>query len=437
MRFSPNMPAPRQPPATLSFQSSDSGSSFDSRPGKRLEIAFLVPEDRQTGTYFRYHNLAIALQQLGHKVTVYSQSSQNRFRRSRELRDGVPYVLSATVPGNRWILPPTNPVNLLRRWMTPVAEADVYHLFQPFPTAALTWLRLKRHRKGLFVYDWDDFWINEEFGLKNPRGTQARWAACCLKRLEASLPGKSHLTTTVSRPLADLATQRKSPRSTVIYNGVWPQPLRDKRASRTALGLDPEALYVGLMGWSGEVEWCLEAMRRFSSQFPKLRLAITGRDPGDILTRYEDIRSRIDYLGALPNDRFVHFNPSLDLGLVPMRASEFNEYRLPYKLTDHLAGGTPVLCTRIGEVIQLADALPGVESCPPDLDSWLDHFEKIVHKLQESPDALQFSTESLLQRFSWLEIASQITDVYEKSRKDLAHLSLESSRRASETPTAK
>jgi glycosyltransferase involved in cell wall biosynthesis len=408
------MPIPFQPPMSLSYQNVGGGGSGLPEPGgsRRLKIAFLVPEDRQTGTYFRYHNLAIALRQLGHQVTVYSQSSRNRLRATRELRDGVPYVLSATVPGNRWMLPPTNPGTFLRRWFTTVEKADVYHLFQPFPSAGLTWLRLKRSRPGLFVYDWDDFWINEEFGLKNPQGFRARWASYWVARLERSLPGECHLATTVSHPLAELATAWRCPRSTVVYNGVWPQAKRDKQKAREALGLDPHAVYVGLMGWSGEVEWCLEAVRMFAGRFPNLRLAITGRDPGNILSRYADISSRIHYLGALPDELFAHFNPAIDLGLVPMRATEFNQYRLPYKLTDHLAGGTPVLCTRVGEAIRLADSLEGITSCEPTLDAWLNAFQQKIQCLTTHPAALEVPTEPLLKHFSWLKIAREMTEAY-------------------------
>lgn len=412
------MTLPFQPALSLSYQGAGGGGSTPSEypEGQKLKIAFLVPEDRKTGTYFRYHNLAIALRQLGNEVTVYSQSSTNRFRHSEELRDGVPYVLSATVPGNRWILPPTNPVTYVRRMMTPVKPADVYHLFQPYPTAALMWLRLKKRRPGLFVYDWDDFWINEEFGLKDPRGFRARWAAYWVERMEKRLPAESHLATTVSHALADLALAWNCPRSTVVYNGVWPQRPRDKAAARTALGLQPEAFYIGLMGWSGEVEWCLEAVRRLAVAFPKLRLAITGRDPGNVLERYGDIASRVDYLGALPDEQFADFNPALDLGLVPMRASEFNQYRLPYKLTDHLAGGTPVLCSRIGEAARLADELEGVATCAPHLDAWITALRECITRLQAEPGCLKVSTEYLLRHFSWLKVARGLQEAYQEAR---------------------
>lgn len=408
------MGTPFRLPTTLSFHAphgGDSGSSA-SPPARNLRIAFLVPEDRQTGTYFRYHNLATALQQIGHQVTVYSQSSKNRIRKSIEFRDGLTYHLSATVPGNRWILPPTNPLTFVRRLLNPIAPADVYHLFQPFPSAAIPWMWLRKTRPGLFVYDWDDFWLNDEFGLRAPQGLQARWTALWVRYLESKLPSISHLTTTVSHALAALAEDRKAPRSCVIHNGVWPQEPKTKSLARAVLHLQKEAFYVGLMGWSGEIDWCLEAVRRYARDFPNLRLAICGRDPGRKLEAYSDIANRIDYLGALPSDSFAFFNASLDLGLVPMAKTEFNHYRLPYKLTDHLAGGTPVLCSRIGEASRLADELDGIFACEPDLSSWLTGFRQVVTLLQSSHRPAAFSNAKLLKRFSWPRIACQMGESY-------------------------
>jgi glycosyltransferase involved in cell wall biosynthesis len=405
---------PFQAPLALSFEGSSGGGAEDFSPprARKLRIAFLVPEDRRTGTYFRYHNLAVALRQIGHRVTVYSQSPENRLGHSREIRDGVPYVLSATIPGSRWMLSPTNPGTFAWRLATPVERADVYHLFQPFPSAALTWLWLRKWRQGLFVYDWDDFWINEEFGLKAPRDFRAWWAALWVKRLERKLPSLCHLATTVSHPLAELARNWQCPRTSVVYNGVWPQPPRDKQRARAVLNLRKDAFYVGLMGWSGEVEWCLEALRRYADVFPNLRLAITGRDPSEALGRYTDVVPRVDYLGVLPDDTFAYFNAALDLGMVPMRATEFNRYRLPYKLTDHLAGGTPVLCSRIGEAERLADQLDDVFSCEPTFDGWLDGFGQAVAHLRSSSEKPRQPSEGLLKRFCWLKIAQELSAAY-------------------------
>jgi len=381
-------------------------------PRTQLDIVFLVPEDRRTGTFFRYHNLAIALQKIGHRVTIYSQSSNNRLHHTRETRDGVPYIFSATFPGNRWILPPTNPGTFLRRLLLPVKEADVYHLFQPFPSSAILWRSLRKRRKALFVYDWDDFWINDEFGLKTPRGLASRWAAFWIGQMEKQLPGLADLTTTVSHPLAELAKKRNSARNVVLHNGIWPVVRKEKLAARKRLHLQPDAFYVGLSGWSGEVEWCLEAIRKFKSEFPSLRLAITGLDRSKKLAAYRDIRDQVDDLGALSDEDFSYFNSCLDLGLVPMRESEFNHYRLPYKLTDHLANGVPVLCSRIGEVDRLADDLDGLFTCAPTLESWLSRFGETVRQLLSGEEENRPSPQNLLKRFSWTTIAHKMSSAY-------------------------
>src|SRR5690625_2156249 len=127
---------------TLQERPPDFRKPFPDVPRQQLDIAFLVPEDRRTGTWFRYHNLAIALQKIGHQITVYSQTSANRIRRSYEIRDGVPYLLSPTVPGNRFLIAPVNPANAARRFFEKIETADVYHLFQPFPSAAFIWKHL-------------------------------------------------------------------------------------------------------------------------------------------------------------------------------------------------------------------------------------------------------------------------------------------------------
>lgn len=405
---------PLQAPPMLSFDGPSGGDAAHLTPprGRKLRIAFIVPEDRRTGSYFRYHNLAVALRQAGHRVTVYSQTPENRLRHSREIRDGVPYVLSATVPGSRWLLSPTNPGTFVWRLLTPVERADVYHLFQPFPSGAIPWLWLRKWRQGLFVYDWDDFWINDEFGLKNPSEFRTWWTAQWVRRLERKLPVVCDLATTVSQSLADLASKWKCPRSQVIHNGVWPQAAKEKRKARAALNLRQDAFYVGLMGWSGEVEWCLEALRRYGELFPNLRLAITGRDPSEKFAGYSDVLSRVDYLGVLSDERFAFFNASLDLGLVPMRASEFNLYRLPYKLTDHLGGGTPVLCSRIGEAGRLADELEGVFACEASLEGWLHGFHEAVATVRSTNETKPLSPAKLLQHFSWPKIARDLGAAY-------------------------
>src|SRR5690606_21873715 len=90
----------------------------------------------------------------------------------------------------------------------------------------------------------------------------------------------------------------------------------------------------------------------------------------------------------------------------------FNRYRLPFKLTDHLAGGVPVLCSRIGEAARLAGDLDGIYTCPPTREGWLTAFGTIIEFLAEHPNARRPSQERLFKRFGWPRIASGISALY-------------------------
>jgi len=380
-----------------------------------LRIAFLAPEDRQTGTYFRSHNLARALIQLGHEVTVYSQSNIHRGGVTREDRDGVSYVLMPSSRGNRFLISPVNPVNIARRLLFNVASADVYHLFQPFPSAAIAWLALRERRPGLFAYDWDDYWMTDEFGLKNPRGLNAFVTSLWVRFLERYLPGKSDLLSTLSHKIADLAHRLLARRTAIIYNGVWPEPPMPRPEARRALGLQPDALYAGLMGWSGEMDWAFAALRSSLQTVPHLRIAACGQDPGRVLQQFPDVADRVDVLGYISAEKLLAFRSSVDLGLIPMRVSEFNEYRLPYKLTDFLAAGTPVLASAIGETGILAGKLPGIIACPPDRDAFIRHFQETITDFASMTEPPRIPTDQLLERFHWNRVAGALVDAYRQA----------------------
>ncbi len=388
-----------------------------------LDIAFFVPEDRKTGTYFRFLNLGIALVGLGHKVTVYTQTNEQRLRTTREMRDGMEFFFTPTVGGNRLLISPVNPGNIARRTLTHVRVADVYHLFQPFPSAAVQWLELQRRRPGLFAYDWDDYWMNDEFGLRSPRGLNARVTAAWIRFLEQHLPGRCDLLTTLSHGIAKLAHRWRCPETAIVYNGVWDERFPERAEARRSLGLREDALYVAMMGWSGEAEWALEALRRSSRARPRLRLAWCGKDPREALAAFPDVADRVDYLGILTGSPLRAFRASVDLGLIPMADTEFNHYRLPFKLTDFLAAGTPVLASDVGETSIVARRLPGVTACAPTREGWLAAFEAGVADLARRGAPLRIPSDWILEAFAWPRLAAELVARYRTSlalRRDVA-----------------
>jgi glycosyltransferase involved in cell wall biosynthesis len=385
------------------------------RRGEPLRVAFIAAEDRKTGTYFRYHHLARALAARGHQVRVYTQSSACRWRGRRERRDGIEYVLAPSVPGNRLVIGPANPFNVSRRLLQTIEPADVYHLFQPFPTGAVPWLSLLRKRPGLFAYDWDDYWINDDCGTKHPRGIAMRWTAWSLNRMEQLLPSRAHLVTTLSHALLKLAEERGARRRALIYNGIWPEAPIGKRQARASLGLRPDALYVGLMGWSGEINWCLDGIRGALDRHPTLRLALCGQDFMRALSAYSDIRDRIDSLGLIPFEQTPAFKQSLDLALLPLADTDFNRFRLPFKFTDYLASGCPLLCSSVGETALLAEELEGVLTCAPNREAWLAAFDDTIDRIALGAVPVRVAPAEIERRFGWNRIAAEMEQAYQAS----------------------
>ncbi len=381
-----------------------------------LDIAFIVPEDRQTGTYFRFHNLAIALIELGQNVTVYSQTNEHRIHTTRQMRDGVPYIFCPTVGGNRVVISPVNPGNIARRLVTRVAVADVYHLFQPYPSGAIPWLAIQARRHGVFAYDWDDYWMNDEFGLKNPRGLNANVTAIWVRFFESYLPGRCDLLTTLSHNIASLAHRHRCARTEIIYNGVWPESRADRMLARQRLGLKPDALYAGMMGWSGETDWAMESLVACMDEFPHLRIAWCGKDTSAVVDRYPIAKHRVDMLGYLSGAQLADYRSAMDLGLIPMADTEFNQYRLPFKLTDFLSAGTPVLASDVGETSIVARKLPGVTVSAPEKAAWIESFRQQLRSRVAAPPHHRVDTARLLAMFEWTRVAAKLLAGYKAAR---------------------
>lgn len=394
-------------------------------------MAFLVCSDSRSGTYYRYHNLARGLVELGHQVTIHSQSVERRDRATVETRDGVRYVLPASFPGNAWIDFSLNPGNLLRRACSKVPPADVYHLFQPVENAALQWLWLRRRRRSggaLFAWDWDDLWFG---GLVDPaklRTQGQRWRARLYNYMERCIPSGTELVTTCSEFLASLASERGARESVVIHNGFWPDRAGgelapdgdDRRAIRRTFRLEAGAFYLGFIGWTPvALDWCFETLRRLpaSPGCPPVRLACSGYDIRRDLDQHPDIADRVDYLGELSTSDARRLMRVLDLGLLPLTATKFNESRLPIKFAEYLAAGLPEVCSDIGESGRLGRELDGVVLCQPERGAWVECCAATAQRLMTNPGSICPNARQLFARLGWPVLAAQLESLYLRDRR--------------------
>ena len=378
-----------------------------------FSIAFIVTGDGGTGTYFRYHNFARGLVALGHRVVVYGQTDQQRWSTRRETRDGVEYSLAPSAPGNRWIDSHLNPGNLFWRFIHKIERADIYHLFQPHENSALPWLALQKLRAkegALFAWDWDDLWCG---GLLTPdtAAHMPKWRYRLIDRFEHTLPRRAELVTTCSAYLARLARDRGATDTAVIHNGYWAANApADRAALRAGFGLKLDAFYLGFIGWTPtEITWCLEVLAQLPAN---VRLASCGHDIRRNLKGYPELADRIDYLGKVSADEARRLMNAIDVGLLPLADSPFNQSRLPIKFADYLAAGVPAVCGDVGEVGALGRRIRGAILCPPTKEGWVGGCVAAVREIQQDPARYLPDAVALESHLSWFHLARQLENAY-------------------------
>jgi glycosyltransferase involved in cell wall biosynthesis len=373
-----------------------------------LQIHFYVNYSHPTGTYFRFHNLAVGLTRLGHRVTVFAGDLNYRSSSRREVRDEVPYEIIPETCLVRAFGVHCDPVGWARRYARRYPPCDVAHLFQPFPSATAAWLRVAARVR---FYDWDDLWSG---GLM--AGPVARhrdhWPRMLVRFMERRLPRWTDHVTAISRCLADMARDRGARAVTLLHSGSWPSDAHDKTATRTRLGMRVDAIYAGFMGrTTAQLPWCYDALARSAPRYPSLRLAICGMPAREMDGLPPDLRERIDYLGHLAPATAKDFASCLDLALLPMQEDSFNLSRLPQKFGDHVAAGVPLLCSMVGECGLLAPRFPWVLPAGKTHEEWMSAFDDALIRVSRG-DVPEFDPRLFEELLSWEGLSQTLADVY-------------------------
>jgi glycosyltransferase involved in cell wall biosynthesis len=374
-----------------------------------LYIRFFVSFVHLQGTYFRFHNLALALAKLGQHVEIYGLDHDTKSHSRSEVRNGIVYHIVPSARGLSIISPLVHPANMVRmRRQAGWSPCDVAHLFQPFPAACWAWRGSAAMTK---FYDWDDLWVG---GLMSDKPTSFRsWSERMLtKNLEAKLPEIADHVTTCGHFLGDLALARGARHTSLIFNGLWPSLPVGKIASRRTLGLAEDAHYVGFMGRTcDELSWIFEAIQAKKQHWPSLRLAMCGPPAGCLDGLDSAVRERIDFLGQLTPSQTRDFAAAIDLGLLPLADTPFNQSRFPIKYAEHIAAGRPVLCSDVGECGRLSADFPWVLKAGKSKADWLRAFYSAAAALVRGklPEVDLRKVQAV---FSWDKIGAQLLDLY-------------------------
>jgi len=376
-----------------------------------LKIAYITGDCSTLGTYFRWHNIAMGLVNMGHSVHVYSVDNNDAPVARQENRDGVIYHIAKSAKGKSLFGTINHPVTSFNRIFEHYPECDIVHVFQPFLSVYLPWKFNFRKKARISFFDWDDLWVDAERD-KEKKNFKAAWDYKLKGYFERRIPAISKHMTVCSNLLKTLALERGARQVDIFPNGFWEYEVPEKKAAREKLGLQKDAIYVGFMGRTGfELHWAFKAFELCLSKGVNIRFALCGPSV-DIMDGLSDqVKNNLDYLGSLTPADTRYFAAAIDLGLLPLMKTDFNESRFPIKFAEYLAANLPVLCSEVGEVNEYGKKYPWVIKAGVNEADWIMHFTETVQLLTDGK-LMPVNRDVVLNDLSWEGISRQVEKIY-------------------------
>jgi glycosyltransferase involved in cell wall biosynthesis len=373
-----------------------------------LRIVFLTQYYFKGGTYFRWHNLAINLKKLGHEIEILSCDTNFKSKRRIEIVDEIKYSIIPGCRFNRFFgNGSSNLFTTIKMLFVKLPDADIYHLFQPFPVMGFKWIFEKYTRKSSkFYYDWDDLWIG---GIMV--GKQNLINYHLVSFFENRLPKMADGVTTCSSYLKERVLEKRYKKVGIIHNGSNTVKIVDKRKARKLLGLDEHVQYIGFMGRTlNELKWCIEIINKTENKNIKLALCGMNKEYVNTMMKSQTL-DKIDILGELKPSEAILFANSLDYGLLPLDENDFNKSRFPIKFADYQFGGANVFYSNIGDLKIYTNDLNWNIPLQPGNENFINGVIQYLDTNKHEKKSIDFS--QLTRKLSWESKTSELISFYE------------------------
>lgn len=200
---------------------------------------------------------------------------------------------------------------------------------------------------------------DDHVGLWTARGGHPGYAREIYERESAWIRG-SRYTVVVSSVLADrVRSENPSVKIVHIPNGVDLKAyVPNRERARAALGLDPDALYVGNVGSLNKLSEArrVAAVAARLSRIPRARLLVVGTGTAlpwlqDVVKR--DRLSNVDIVGFVSGTKLLNYFQALDVGLCPYSILPGFDSSVPIRLLHYSAVGARVVCPPLKEVSRM------------------------------------------------------------------------------------
>lgn len=340
------------------------------------------------GTWHRAWQLGRSLAQRGHEVKIWTAAPHHWYRSSAQTRDGVRIV---ETPSWAPLAPADDGWGTLDiAWRKTAALFENFDLCYAFAHApnvyAPAWVAKHLRRKPV-VYDWCDWYEGGVFPKRNemrraglaapPEIFLHRQFEPIARRLEIfyerRMPRLAGRVTAISSLLAELTIKMGVAREDVFLlpNGANCETTRplDAGPCRAELGLadGPEAAYLGYVAnYHPDQAMFLEAFARAIAARPGLRMLMAGPPFDTGLVERLGLNRAIIEFGWCDQARVNTILGASGAMAMPMEDNDFNRSRMPFKFSDYLAAGRPVVTSPVGDLAQyFAPASPAIGLAAP------------------------------------------------------------------------
>jgi len=378
---------------------------------KKLKIVFLTADCSEQGTYLRFHNIARGLVELGHVVSIFCVDFTDNAQSRTETRDDVLYSILKCSKGKSVFGSINHPITSLRRVFDNFPACDIVHVFQPFLSVYLPWKFNLKKKATISFFDWDDLWV-DDLRDREKRNFQGKWDYKLKGLFEKKIPATNHNMTVCSNFLKRLAIERGASQVEVVPNGCWEYEVPGKLLSRQKLGLREDAAYMGFMGRTGfELHWCFDALEECIQLGIPVRFALCGPKKDVLEGIPPRVLESIDYLGNLTPMETRYFAAAMDLGLLPLMKTEFNESRFLIKFAEYMVVGLSVLCSEVGEMNGYGKNFPWVIKAGTTQPEWTRAFVQAA-KMVMAKQLAKVDRDIVLSILSWKNISKQMEQLY-------------------------
>jgi glycosyltransferase involved in cell wall biosynthesis len=384
------------------------------------QVALLVFNLPQRGTYFRAYHLGRELARRGYSCTLIYTAPQERGRFAVRYEERGRLALVAApdlLPGS--LRSGWDPWAALARtlWLRG-GRFDLVHAFECRPAVILP--ALSTARTAPLVIDWCD-WFGRGGSVEERRPGLAR---TILRPLETFFEERFRTHATATTVINSVLHQKAEQlgvlpeRITLIPNGCAvdttgePEPID---VARAALGLPITAPIIGYAGaiFARDAELMAAAFNRVRAARPDARLLVLGYTNVAIerLVAHPEAVVRTGPLDAAELRRALR---ACDLGWVPLSDSGANRGRWPLKISSYMEQGLPIVTTAVGDLDAFfARYQAGVATAP----TAAAFAEATLTLLDDSPrrTALGATGYALAAgELSWARIADRLENVYAK-----------------------